>query len=209
MSLDKLIASIAHEAQAEAESIVSRAKDEAQRIRRETRDQALAEAAQRKQASVDRCRRETGQRLSQARLQARNRVLEVRQALVEAAFDEALNFLRAMDDDAYRAWMKDRILRLYQSDEETVVVSEKDRGRLTASWLHAINAALEAREPGRYLRLEYVADGLDGGFLLRHPRYEVDMSFSALLDSLKPQLRAEIAAALFDVAYADVHDHAF
>lgn len=209
MSLDTLIASIAREAQAEAERIGQQARDEAARIRQEACDRAQAEAAQRRQARVDACRKETQQQLSQARLQARNRVLEVRQELVEAVFAEALDTLRTMDDEAYRAWMKRRLLDLYRSDEETVVVSENDRGRLTDGWRDEVNAALARAGHPHAVRIEYAPDGPDGGFLLRHPRYEVDVSFGALLDALKKQLRAEIAAALFDVEYADVLDHGF
>ena len=209
MSLQKLIHSIEREAQAEAEQILNQAQGEAQQIRQQANDQAQAEAKQLEQVHVKRCRKEAEQHLSQARLQARNRILNVRQELVDAVFNQALCVLRTMNGDQYRAWMKRQILRLYQSDEETVDVSATDRKRLTTDWLKEINQALEDEGRTYRVRLEYTADGLDGGFLLRHPQYDVDMSFSALLEELKTQKRAEVAAALFEADHADVLDHGF
>ena len=114
-----------------------------------------------------------------------------------------------MEDDLYLAWMKRQILRLYQSDEETVVVSAKDRDRLTAAWRQEVNQAFEQEGRACRLKLAYTTDDLDGGFILRHPQYDVDMRFGALLEVLKTQRRAEVAAALFEADHADVLDHGF
>ena len=209
MSLEKLLHSIDREAQAEAEKIISRAHHEAQQIRQQADNQSMVDAEQLEQASVRRCRKEAEQRLSQSRLQARNQILKVRQELVDAVFDQALGALRTMDDDLYRAWMKRQIVPLYHAEEETIVVSVKDRDRLTPDWLHEVNQALAAEGRACRLRLTYTTDDLDGGFILRHPNYDVDMSFSALLNDLKTQKRAEVAATLFEAEHADVLDHGF
>ena len=207
MSLEKLIASIDGEAGAEAERILGRARAEAEQIRQQAGTQAQAEAEKLKKAHLAHCQKEAAQRLSQTRLQARNRTLEVRQELVDAAFARAHNGLRAMDDDAYRAWMKRQILRLYQSADETLVVSATDRERLTESWVQAVNEALAQAGLDAPARFAFTADGLDGGFLLKHPKYEVDMSFRALLEALKTQIRAAVATALFETDHADVLDY--
>lgn len=208
MSLETLIGSITQEAQAEADRIVQRAEDEARRIREAARSDAQAETERLLKAEEDRCRKEADQGLSQARLGARNRILEVRQELVDAVFDRALQTLRAMDDDDYRDWMKRRILALYQTGDETVVVSEADHERLDAGWQDAVEQALRKQGTPHALRIEYAAEDFGGGFLLRHPAYEVDARFSAVVESIQSELRAELAAVLFQEAHAAVLDHA-
>ncbi len=207
MSLQKLIASIDGEAGAEADRILGGAREEAEQIQQQAGAQAQAEAEKLKKAQLEHCQKEAAQRLSQARLQARNRILEVRQELVDDAFARAHAVLCTMDDDAYRTWMKRQILNLYQSTDETLVVSAKDRERLTEPWVQEINEALAHEGKEGPVTFEFTAGHIDGGFLLKHPKYEVDMSFRALLEALKTQIRAEVAAALFEADHADVLDY--
>ncbi len=207
MSLQKLIASIDGEAGAEADRIVGRAQEEAEQIRQQAGAQAQAEAGKLKKAHLEHCQKEAAQRLSQARLQARNRILEIRQELVDDAFAQAHAALCTMDDDAYRAWMKRQILSLYQSADETLVVPAKDRERLAEGWVQEVNEALIEKGLDGPAQFEFTAAHIDGGFLLKHPKYEVDMSFRALLEGLKTQIRAEVATALFEADHADVLDY--
>ena len=197
MSLDRLIEGIGREAAAEAERILAQARQEAARLVEEAERRAAAEAAAWEQAEVERCRREAAQRVAQARLEARSLLLHVRHEQVDAVFTSALAALRAMDDDAYRAWMRRRVLEACTADDEAVVVAAHDRARLTPAWQAETEQALRARRGIESLRLCFDGEAVGGGFVLRHPRYEIDARFAALLHALGDEKRTEVAALLF------------
>jgi V/A-type H+-transporting ATPase subunit E len=196
MSLEKLLESIEHEARAEAAGIVGRARQEAAQLVAQAEAEARAEADAWGQARLAEGRQRAAQHVAQARLEARSRLLRVQQELVDAVFDEALATLRRMDDDAYRAWMRQRVLATCSADEETVVVSEGDRDRLSPAWQADVAGAL-GQQGLAHVAFRFTGDDLGGGFVVQHPRYEIDVRFASLLHALRAQKRAEVAAVLF------------
>lgn len=198
MSLQQLIDGIEREVLEEVARIIASADEESGRIREAAAAEAEGAARRETEAAIAHCRSDAAQRLSQARLAARNRLLEVEQALIDDAFDEAMERLRSMDDGAYRAWLTRRVLATLQSPEEYLVMQAADRARLGPSWQGEVEAALREQHGPENLKIEFTEDDLGGGFIVRHPRYDIDVTFRKILESLRNERLTEVARILFE-----------
>lgn len=195
MSLDKLIESILHDARDEAGQIVAHAEAEAAQILESARAETEAQAKRQFDADVDRGRRESAQRISQARLAARNRSLEAEQEQIDLVMDAVRERLDMLDDDAYRTWMAASILEMLTSDDERIIVRLADRERLPDAWQYDVEAKLRDRGVER-LQIEFSDDVADAGFVLRHAGYDVDMTVGEIMRSLRTDRRADVARIL-------------
>ena len=198
MPIDDLIADIQREVAGEAEQVVARAGDEARRILGAAESEALAAAERERSEAVTRCTREVSQYVSQARLEARNRLLDVEQSLVDEVLEAVHEKLLAMDDAAYRGWMTRQIAAVARDPAEKVIVGSDDRVRLDASWRQEVEQALQEGGGPVGIQIEFASEPMGGGFIVRHPRYDVDVTFGKLLESLRTERRSDVARVLLE-----------
>jgi V/A-type H+/Na+-transporting ATPase subunit E len=197
MSLQKLIESIQHDAQEEADKIVAHAEAEAARILDAARVVTNADVKRQTEVEVARCRSVGSQSISQARLAARNRLLDIEQEQIDLVMDEVLNRLDSLEDETYLEWMKQAILDVVRSGDDRVVVRSQDRERLSDAWRLELEEALQERQGLESIEIEYTDEAIGGGFILRHPSYDIDMTYLEVVKSLWNERRADIAQMLF------------
>lgn len=196
MSLDKLIQSILHDARHEAGQIEAQAEAEVDQILVSARTETEAQAKRLFEAGVERGRRESAQRVSQARLSARNRALEAEQEQIDLVMDAVSDRLDALDDEAYQEWMAAAILRMLTSSDERIVIASKDRERFSDAWRQSVEAQVHERGMDFPLQIEWSDEVEGAGFILRHAGYDVDMTFSEILRVLRTDRRADVARIL-------------
>lgn len=197
MPLEKLLAGIRRQAEEQAGQIVEQAKQEAAKLKEAAQQSARQEGQALHDRQVAQCRSRTNQEISQARLEARKQVLKARQQILDEILQEVVKALTRVDEDQYREWMMAQLLEACQTGEETVLVSPGDRERLPDGWLKSLNDALKKKGLKGEVQLQFTGKDFSGGFILRHPQYEVVATFEEILRSEKSVIQGEIARVLF------------
>lgn len=204
MALEKLLSGIKKEANIEAECILEKARKEAKEIIQKACQQVEKDITNLQNVMIARCRSEMDQQISLARLESQKRSLNARQVILNEVFNQALQELVNLSTNLYRQWMHDQIINISESGDETLVVSEKDRSRLNGNWLAKVNAYLQKDRKKGDLRMQFKDTDFTGGFILIHPQYEVVVSFSELLKTLRVRIQSKVANVLFGAKESSV-----
>lgn len=169
------------------EKILSDARREAERIRREygakaqaTLEQAKKEAAMREATELERLKieleREYNRILALARVEAKKRLLAAKRSIIDRVFKAAEEEI--LNDEEYPKLLKGIIDRHGEKGNE-ILLSELDRKRLKLP-------ELGGPAPIR------------GGVIIRSGRIEKNFSLDAIIESLKDELTVKLAELLFE-----------
>ena len=194
---EKLIEKILNDAQRDAEAAWAEAEAKKQALREKTlreierrkaeiermADEAIAENKKRMAAVYD--------------LEYRKQLLTAKQEMMQKAREAALTRLRALDDQAYVALMKKRLLECASSGTGAIAISPGET-RLDAAFLADVNAELKKTAGRGELQLLPERRDIDGGFVYIDGGMEIDVSLGALMDEAWQQVETQVAAALFD-----------
>ena len=191
--IEKITQRIDADAQAEIDRILADAAENAAGITARYRAQADAEAAA-LAARNEKTAAEREERLiSSAQMEARKTELAARQALVEQAFDLALEKLCAMPDDQYTAVTARMLVQAAPNGTGTVYFPE-GKAAVGAEAVKQANALLG--EKGK-LTLSPEDRPIRGGFLLVDGNVEVNGTFETLVRFQKGTMASEVAKILF------------
>ncbi len=205
MSVKTGVSAIANEVigdvQKEAESVILAAENEAKETLRVAKEQAnqtyraivdeakgKAEAEKRKIASV-------------AEVEVRNRLLQTKEELVDAAFEKALVKLKSyVETEDYRKYLLKLIEEIAKKMDQKVLVVEvnsKDKGWLTEDMLKRASKKTHTE-----LKLSEQTENYIGGCKVQTQDGKIvyDGTLDNRLEELKPELRAAIAKTLFSEA---------
>lgn len=134
--------------------------------------------------------------LTMANLEARKKVLEKKQDLVEEAFQKALDHLKHLSDKEYQRAVKELLLRAAESGEEEVIISPEEK-RLTSALLNEVNEELRSKGGPGKLKFSSEKREFQGGFILKAGRKEFNSTFNSLFQEKREELEAEVAGILF------------
>ncbi len=179
-------AKVKDEAEASANKIGQEASDRATTIREEILRDARAKAREDRQRG-----------LIMANLGSRKQALAAKQALIEEAFEGAKAGLAGLGDREYLKLINKVLLEAVESGDELIIVSTKDRPRISPSFLEAINHSLIRKGKKARLRLSKETRDIKGGVILSSARCETDCSFETLIRELRDDLEIEVARILF------------
>jgi V/A-type H+-transporting ATPase subunit E len=194
MSLEQLTERILEQAREEANSILEQAREEAARIERDAKAEAKTLEEELGREAARRAETETQRLLSQARLEERLKVIEVRQE----AFAHVLNEVRSRLEKIG----KEERIRLYQGflqaahpdGDEEIVPAASERSFFSPDVVSALNQGLE--EKG-WLKLSPDSSDIPSGFVLRKGKRTDVCSIETALERLREQLEPEIVQTLF------------
>lgn len=192
--LDKILADIQAEAQAEAESAIRQAENDAADILANAQadtDAACARILAEAQRQVDGIERAGA---SAAELRRRRAVLEAKQAILSQIMDSALETLHALPDADYFALL----VRLAAAGAELrpgeLLLSARDLARLPDGFEQAVRDALPQ---GAALTVSGEARPIDGGFILKYGDVEQNCSFRAIFNARHEEMTDKARAVLF------------
>lgn len=186
---EKIIATILDGANAEAENVLAEAKKRVEQIKADDEEFAKKTEADKNNKIAENELAILSRRRLVAELDVRKAVLAKKQEKLAEAFKTALEQISS-SEVSYRAFITE-ILKQYASDNDTVVVSEKDKERIPASFVSAF-----AKE--NKLKLSYRADGkFSGGVILEGGSYDKNMTLETVIDEFKKDNESRIAAILF------------
>ena len=175
-------ADIAAQAAAEAEAILARYRAEADKLLRE--GEARCKVLEHEQVE----RLEGGSRLA-----CRQRVLAAKQQLIDEAFARTAQALAALPQADYIDLLAALAAENGSGDEE-LLLSARDREAVGA----AVVGAANARKPGASFHLSGETRDTGGGLVLRRGRVELNCSFTEKLRQLRQEESSAVARLLFD-----------
>ena len=222
--IEKITGRIAADAQAEAERVLSSAREEAAKITAKYKAQADAEAAdlaaKNAKAAVEREER----LVSVAQMEARKVQLAAKQEMVEKTYALALEKLCAIPEEQYTQVLADLLVQASSTGREEAVFSAGDRDRVgkaavaraneilakraapdvsqggskVADLLSKVATSVTAKAKGTAaLTLSKETRPIQGGFILKDENVEVNCTFDTLVRLQKAETAGMVAKKLF------------
>jgi len=196
--LKSIAKEILESAEKEAEALILRAEAQAEKILEEARKEAERRYNSIIRESRERMKAEEMQLNSIFELEAKNKLLKVKEELIKEVYDETLNRLReyVLTEDYVNC-----LLRLISeasgripSGELEIRLNERDYSRITEKHLLGLSKNIGVKLIKSEKRIRCI-----GGVVVASPdgKIVIDNTFENRLNSLKGSLRAKIAKILF------------
>lgn len=128
---------------------------------------------------------------SVAKIEVKKNTLAARQQMIDAAFDKAEEKITGFSKPEYLKFIRYLIER-YSEDGDTVVISKKDRDKITAKFIGEIAADKKIS-----LKLSDTEGDFSGGIILSSKGYDKNLTLKALLRGIKEKHIADISKILF------------
>jgi len=195
---EKITQRILDDAQARADSIKAEASEKAKAVE----DEARKRAERKKEELLEQAGKDAEEQkrriLGVAQLEARKELLAAKQEMIEEAFQKSLDQLTSMDEKSYLAIIREMLLNLVESGNETVIFSARDLEIISDGFWKDVNKALVDKGKEGNLKLSRESREIKGGFILQAGGVEMNCSFEALLEEKRDQLETEVANILFE-----------
>ena len=122
------------------------------------------------------------------RTEDRNKLLTMKNEIIEEVFAKATEGIRNLPDDGYTRWLKAQVARAPKMDGAAAAVNEAD-GPVMETILRDM--------PDTGLKPAQAPVPIAGGVVIQGPQADLDFSVESLLGVLRESLAEEIAAQLF------------
>ncbi|WP_422447980.1 V-type ATP synthase subunit E [Thermoanaerobacterium sp. DL9XJH110] len=196
--IQKIKDRILQEAGDEREKILNEARDRA----REIKERAGQRAAEVEKQIAERARKEAEEEkrkiLSMARLEQRKALLEVKQQIIDEVFEKAQRELENLPAKDYQNLVVNMLVKSAITGDEEVIISEKDKEKITPDQVEKANRLLKAQGKAGMLKLSGQTRPMIGGVVLRSKDLEVNCTFDSLIKMQREELETEIAKILFE-----------
>lgn len=204
MGAEAIIDKIRKNAAEEAAAIRKQGEERAEAAAKQILDAASAEEEallrNAKSAAADIERRE---RLMTG-LETRKNTLASRRALVDTAFEKALDELAALPESRWEALIRRIVLEAAETGHEVLSVPEADLVRYQQPFaggkpmLDRLNEALKEKGLPGGLTLSEAPAKIKGGVLLSGEKYDVNGSFEMLLSLIREDCEREVYHLLYE-----------
>jgi len=196
--IEKILAHIKSESDAECEEIKREAAEECKRIA----DEYAKTEQDEYRKLVDSGTADAGRRLerlnSLAVLESKRHVLMTQQEMVTATFEHAAKALLELPEPEYIDFLVKQACAASLNGTETIILSPADRDRIGNEVLGAANSALQAAGRNASLTLSDNTANIRGGLILSGGDIEVNCSIDALVEEYRNELSPSVASVLFD-----------
>jgi V/A-type H+-transporting ATPase subunit E len=194
---EKLKDKILEEARLLAEANIKRAEDKASEII----ESAKKEADSKKSEIIEKAKKEAldvkKRLIAVAELEARKEKLKAKQEVVEEAFASALVKLTNLPDIEYQSILIEMIVNSSESGSEEILLSPRDKKRLSPDFIADINKKLSAKGIKGGLKLSSDTRNINGGFILKSGNIEINNSFEAIIRMKRDDIESEVINSLF------------
>ena len=195
--LSNIAKEILEDAEKEAKDIILKAKSQAERILKEGEEEAERRYRRIIKEAEERIKSEEQMKISMFEIESRNRLLRVKESLIEEVFERALNRLREYTlTQEYQGFLLTLISEACEridSDKLLIQLNKKDHQRLTEGRLNSLSEKMG-------VELVKSDDFIDcvGGVIVKSSdgKIVVNNTFENRLNMVKDALRAKIAKIL-------------
>ncbi len=225
--IEKITQRIDQDVQGEIDEILAKAKAEAAAITASYEAQAKKEAEEILARGAKNAAEREERLGSVAVLETKKLTLAAKQEMLGKAFEQALQKLNALPDEAYVALLAELAVKASSTGREQLIFSQKDRNRVGKQVVTAANEILAKKvapklpdqitESKAGAILEKVVTGvsaiaagtgmltlseetrpMSGGFIMSDGDVEVNCAFETLVRLLRNEISGEVSKALFD-----------
>lgn len=190
MSKEAIIDKILSDARIKADAIIGEANEKA--------DSIIAQAAEVCKAYIYNSKSETDAKAldiearskTVAELDAKKLQLAAKTQIINMVFDRALDKLRNLDTERYRALVFAMLENA--EDEDTVVISQREKDIVTKDALNEF-----AKQRGIKLTLADEFGNFDGGIVIKSLGVDKNFTFEVEIQLLKEELETQVAKEIF------------
>lgn len=186
------------DAKEKAGKALEAARNEARKIIAEAEKDAADRAESARQSAEAEADSLKKRMLSVANLEDRKRMLKVRQDMVDAAFESALEKVVNLPDDEYGNLLQGFILNSVREGEGEISLNRADKYRLGEKFVKKVNDKLKSIGKASSLKLSSGEIGSKGGYILKYGNMEINGTIEIIIGMLRPKLESEVAAILFE-----------
>ena len=195
MDSEQVVSKILSEARAEAEKITGQAKSKAEKLSSELAEELSAYKKATEELAVKEAQDKRERMLAGARMDNRKADLTCKVGVLNEVFAEAKEKINSLGDKEYRELMEQLMLKSVETGDEEVIVGKNEK-RIDHEFVKQINRKLGSGFKGN-LRLGTEKADIDGGFILRRGKVQINVSTDVLLDRIREELEIELATELF------------
>jgi len=200
MALEDLINIINKKGEEEANQIVGEANEKAAKILNAAEKLAESEKEKYLSDTIAKCRSKANQKISKAKLDSRNKILNFKKEIIGRVLNQSLNNLHNLDVKVYKAWLKRKILEGCELGNEKIIFCLDDKNILDDKWQKNINDSLKEKGFEGNLIFKFENVNFTGGFVMQHSDYEVVITFEDTIKEAEQKLLTKISEILFDDA---------
>lgn len=196
--IEKIIAHIQADAEAEVLAIRAQADDKCAEIRADSERRAQAEYWRVVQEGAKETEQRTFRVERTARLESKKSVLAAKQNAVSQAFELAKSKIVSLPELDYVAFLANQAAEAAITGQEQIIMCPDDRARCGAKVVKAANELLAKRGVPGQLSLSEDSRPMSGGLILKQGDIEVNCTVDTLLELSRGELAAQVAEVLFE-----------
>jgi V/A-type H+-transporting ATPase subunit E len=201
MDAEQVIEKILTDAKAEAEKIKKQAEENEVAEQAKLREQLSEYQEQTKALAQKAAKDKRAHLLAAARMDIAKQFLAEKRKILDEVFAQARKQLQNLTDEDYLKFMTRLILQAVETGDEEVIVDSSET-RIDQKFIKNINRRLSPGYKGN-LRLSDETNNLGGGFILKRGRIKNNVSIEVLLTQARKELEIELAKQLFGDQRAD------
>jgi len=196
--IEKILAHILKESDAECAAIERESAEECERVRTEYDETAQNEYRKLMDSGIKEAERRLERLGSLAALESKKHVLATQQEMVAETFEFAAKKVLELPESTYIEFLAKQACAASLTGVESIILSVSDKKRFGTDVLNAANSAL--REAGRTASLTLSDETADirGGLILSGGDIKVNCSIDALMAEYRNELAPAVASVLFD-----------
>lgn len=168
----------------QADAIVSKANSELEKEREKLRKEAERLANEKYQNIV-----------TLSRIEAKNKVLESKQQLIEEVFTKVRKKLENMDNASYKTFAINLLSNFPPEGKAILLVGKKHKSLIDKDFVQKLNRNVQ-RSGGSFVLSDRESD-FNNGFRLVTGDVQIDLSFDSILKSVREDMEIDIINTLF------------
>ena len=133
--------------------------------------------------------------LAAARMDLQKKRLAAKAELLNEVFDKARQKINTLPNGAYLDLMGRLLMKAVQTGDEEVLVGAGET-RINHEFIKQVNQKLGPGFKGN-LRLSGEKADIDGGFILRRGKVQINVSTNVLIDQVRQRMETDLVAELF------------
>jgi V/A-type H+-transporting ATPase subunit E len=138
-------------------------------------------------------------KISLASLELKNKLLAVKQNLIDEAFEKALDDVKALSVEEYKELLIKAILKVDAHGNEEIIMGSDDNGKLGAAFIKELNSAFSKNgKKGNFRLIDEKRENITG-CVLKDGRKETICTFESIIAGKRKELEREIASLLFKI----------
>lgn len=195
MNVEQVVAKIISDANEKANEIAAKADAEMSKQTQQLAQQLDEYNQQTQTLAKDAADDKTQRILAAARMAGIKADLQAKRQVIDKVFNEALNRLASLDDNAYCGLMEKLLTKAVQTGDEEVIVGQNET-RLNSEFIKQLNRKLGNGYKGN-LRLSDKKHNAKGGFILKRGDIRTNATLEVLVEQARVELETKTAGILF------------